>query len=325
MNYYLGLDGGGSKTLAVVTDEQGRIMGRGLSGCGNHQVQVELARRSIQQASGEAMKQAGITRSQISYAMFGLAGADREADFQVLRPMIADMEFPQHGIVCDTEIGLRAGTRQADGVVLVCGSGTNCYGINKQGESLQVGGFGYMFGDFGGGGELAVEVFRTVIRAWEGRENSTLLTEAVLQTLDYPSVERLFHDYLDRGARAPRHLTKLLFQVAEQDEAAREILQRQGRELGKAAAAVIGKLGMMQDRFDLVLVGSVLTRGDRRFITPQIEEMIMPLAPGCRLRRLTMEPVAGAVLLAMEKSGHPVEDGVYDRLNEGLSVKEEQA
>ncbi|RRJ63804.1 ATPase [Paenibacillus oralis] len=323
MDYFLGVDGGGSKTLAVVTDEQGRILGRALSGCGNHQVQEELARRSIIEAAGGALAQAGLDHRQIRYAMFGLAGADREADFLVLRPMIADLGFPEHGIVCDTEIGLRAGTRQPDGVVAVCGSGTNCYGVNKRGESLQCGGFGYMFGDFGGGGELAVEVFRTVIRAWEGRERPTLLTEAVLQTLGYPSVERLFHDYLDRGAGAPGHLAKLLFQVAERDEAVRRILRRQGKELGLAAAAVIRKLGMGEDRFDLVLVGSVLTRADHRFVTPYIEEIVKRAAPDCSLRRLTMEPAAGAILLAMEKSGRPVGESVYERLDAGLSVKEE--
>ncbi|MFD1177459.1 N-acetylglucosamine kinase [Paenibacillus puldeungensis] len=322
MNYFLGVDGGGSKTLAVVTDEHGQILGRGLGGCGNHQVQEELARRSILEATSEALEQAGLTRRQIRYAMFGLAGADREADFRVLRPMIAGLGFPAHGIVCDTEIGLRAGTRQTDGVVLVCGSGTNCYGVNRLGESLQCGGFGYMFGDFGGGGELAVEVFRTVIRAWEGRERPTLLTEAVLQTLGYPSVERLFHDYLDRGAGAPIHLTKLLFQVADRDEAARRILQRQGEELGLAATTVIRKLDMAEDRFDLVLVGSVLTRADHRFVTPYIEESVKPVAPACHLRLLTIEPAAGAILLAMEKSGRPVGESVYERLESGLSVKE---
>jgi len=324
LDYYLGVDGGGSKTLAVVTDGRGRILGQGLSGCGNHQVQVELARRSIADAAAAALEQAGLKRTEIRYAMFGLAGADREADFRILRPMIAGMEFPVHGIVCDTEIGLRAGTRQPDGVVVVCGSGTNCFGVNKMGQSLQCGGFGYTYGDFGGGNDLAVEVFRSVIRAWEGREQPTLLTEAVLQTLGYASVELLFHDCLDRGASVPGHLTKLLFQVADRDEVARGILRKQGNELGMAASAVITKLGMREDAFDLVLVGSVLTRSDHRLITPYIEEKVKPAAPACRLRRLEMEPAAGAILLAMERAGQTVGEPVYDRLGEGLSIKEAQ-
>jgi N-acetylglucosamine kinase-like BadF-type ATPase len=322
LNYYLGIDGGGSKTLAVITDSAGRIVGRGESGCGNHQLGVELARRNIGEAVAEAMAQAELEHSDIEYAMFGLAGADREPDFRILRPMIAGMGFNKHGIECDTVIGLRAGTRQPDGVVVICGSGTNCFGINNRGESFQCGGFGYAFGDFGGGSDLAVEVFRSVIRSWEGRERRTLLTEAALRTLGYSSVEKMFNDYLDEGKEISHQLAKVLFQVANDDEVARGILQRQGTELGLAASAVIRKLGMQSDRFDLVMVGSVLTRGDSQYVTPYIEKEIQAVASGCSLRLLTMEPAAGAILLAMEHSGDTVQSIVYENLEASLSVKE---
>lgn len=322
MNYYLGVDGGGSKTLAVISDNTGRIMGRGVSGCGNHQLGVELASRNIQEAIIQAMKQAGVTHNEIEFSIFGLAGADREADFQILRPMIAALGFEKHDVVCDTVIGLRAGTRQPDGVVIICGSGTNSFGINKRGESVQCGGFGYAFGDFGGGSELAVEVFRSVIRSWEGREKMTLLSEATLRTLGYPSVENMFNAYLDQGRRIPQHIAKLLFEVAKDDEVARSILQRQGTELGLAACAVIRKLSMQHDRFDLVMVGSVLTKGDSRYLTPYIAKEVNEIAADCRLSILTMEPVAGAVLLAMEKTKQNVHESVYQHLEEHLSTKE---
>ncbi|MBN2981411.1 N-acetylglucosamine kinase [Cohnella algarum] len=320
MNYYLGVDGGGSKTLAVVCDERGVILGRGHSGCGNHQSGTEPAKANIREAVEGALAQAGLKRGEIAFTVYGLAGADREADFRVLRPMLADLGLAAHDIVCDTVIGLRAGTRQPDGVVLVCGSGTNCYGINKRGESFQCGGFGYPYGDFGGGTDLAVEAFRSVIRAWEGRGEPTLLTEAVPASLGYASVEAMFHDFLDRDARIPRHLAKLLFEVADRDEVARRILRRQGRELGLSAEATIRRLGMEGDAFDLVLVGSVLTRGESRFVAPYIEEVVLPTAPGCGLRVLTIEPVGGALLLAMERTGREVPAEAYDNLSRALAV-----
>ncbi|WP_337098557.1 N-acetylglucosamine kinase [Paenibacillus sp. YIM B09110] len=325
MNYYLGIDGGGSKTLAVVTDRSGHVIGRGVSGCGNHQIGVELADGSIRAAIHAAMVQANVKHEDIAFATFGLAGADREADFQILRPMVAAMGFEHYQIVCDTVIGLRAGTKQQDGVVVICGSGTNCYGVNALGEELQIGGFGYSFGDFGGGGDLAVEAFRAVIRAWEGREKPTALTELTLDMLGFDTVEAMFHAYLDEYKRAPHTLAKLLFEAADRDEAARAILQRQGRELGISASAVIRRLNMSHDTFDLVMVGSVLTRGDSRYIKPYIEEQVKAVAPHCTLRVLEMEPVAGAILLAMEKSGQQVESTVYDHLNANLAVKERNA
>ncbi|AIQ47333.1 ATPase [Paenibacillus sp. FSL R7-0273] len=321
MNYYLGVDGGGSKTLAVISDAAGRITGRGASGCGNHQTGAERAEINIRQAVEEAMRQAGLRKEQVTSSVFGLAGADREADFRILRPMIAKLGMEPHHIVCDTVIGLRAGTRQSYGAVVICGTGTNCYGINRSGQELQVGGFGYTFGDFGGGGDLAVEAFRSVIRAWEGRGRPTRLTQAILGKLGYASEADMFHYYLDHSLRVPHEIAKLLFEVAAEDETAREILQRQGRELGIAASAVIWRLGMQQDVFDLVLAGSILTRGESRYVVPYISEAVSAAAPGCTLRKLEQEPVAGALLLAMERSGIQVAEDVYEQLHQTLSVK----
>ncbi|WP_151734215.1 N-acetylglucosamine kinase [Paenibacillus tengchongensis] len=321
MNYYLGVDGGGSKTLAVISDEAGRIAGHGVSGCGNHQAGAQTAEDNIRLAVEEALRSAGLGKEQITYSLFGLAGADREADYRVLRPMIAGLGLEPHGIVCDTVIALRAGTRNSYGVVLICGTGTNSYGINSSGEELQVGGFGYTFGDFGGGSDLAVEAFRSVIRAWEGRGQPTRLAPAILAQLGYGSEEEMFHHFLDHGLRVPNGLAKLIFEVAGEDETARAILRRQGSELGNAAKAVIRKLGMERDSFDLVMAGSILTRGDSRYVVPYLEAEVLPAAPACRLRVLEQEPVAGALLLAMERSGVQVGEAVYQQLQHTLSVK----
>lgn len=320
MKYFLGVDGGGSKTLAVVSDERGRIVGRGYGGCGNHQLGPESAKASIRAAVDEALASANVSRVDVAYAVYGLAGADREEDFRILGPMMAELGLGAHDIVCDTVIGLRAGTRQPDGIALVCGSGTNCYGINKQGTSFQCGGFGYAYGDFGGGGELAVEAFRAAIRAWEGRGEPTLLVEAVPAALGYASVEAMFHDFLDRAAHIPRDLVKVLFEVADRDETAQAILRRQGVELGISAEATIRRLGMERDRFDVVLVGSVLTRGDSRYVMPYIEAAVRAAAPGCSLRVLTIEPAGGAVLLAMDRASFGIGPEVYDNLAQALPV-----
>lgn len=322
MNYYLGVDGGGSKTIAVIADEIGRIKGRGTSGCGNHQLGAELAERSIRHAVGEALAEAGLRPQDISFASFGLAGADREADFVVLRPMVGALGFANYHIVCDTVIAMRAGTRQRAGVVLICGSGTNSYGMNADGEEIQIGGFGYEFGDFGGGYALAVEVFRTVIRAWEGRENSTVLTALTLEALGFSSVEKMFHHFLDEERRIPHSLAKLLFQAAPEDQAARRILEQQGIELGTAACAVIRRLGMQDDSFDVVLAGSVLTRGEGNYVVSHIRRLVNQTAPKGRIRILDLEPAAGAVLLGMDLITGPPDAAVYNQLYQELALKE---
>lgn len=315
MNYYLGVDAGGSKTYTIITDEDGTIVGKGQSGNGNHQLDVHEARRNIRESVGMALAQASLTPDRIAFAYFGMAGADREADFRILRPMIAELGFPKHEIVCDTMIALRAGTDKPYGVVIICGTGTNSAGVNPQGEAFQCGGFSYQYGDFGGGGSLNVEVFRSVIRAWDGRGEPTLLTRLLLDSLGYESVEAMFEDYLDHGRTPPTHVAKLLFDAANRGDAvAQAILREQGEELGKSAKAVIKRLRMTDERFDVVLAGSIVTRGQGDFVSAYIEQAVAETAPQASIVKLRVEPVVGAVWSAHEAARGILPQSVYDKL-----------
>ncbi|MFC5470284.1 N-acetylglucosamine kinase [Cohnella suwonensis] len=315
MKYYLGVDGGGTKTYALIVDEQGNIVGKGHSGNGNHQTGYETAKNNIREAVETALAQAGLSKPDIEFAYFGLAGADREIDYRTLRPMIEEIGFPRYDINCDTMIAMRAGTDRPYGVVLICGTGTNSAGVNPAGTFFQCGGFSYPYGDFGGGGSLCVEAFRSVIRAWDGRERPTLLTELVLADLGYESVAVMYDDYLDHEKYPPSRLTKLLFEAAEQGDAvATEILRSQGVELGKSATAVIRRLGLENETFDVVLAGSVIVRGTGEYIRSYVEEAVKGVAPGARIARLTVEPVVGAVWLAVEASGIALPEGIYEKL-----------
>lgn len=308
MSYFLGIDAGGSKTYALLADEKGQVLGKGESGNGNHQIHYATAQYNINEAASMALEQAGITREQVDFAYFGLAGADREADFKILHPMIHELGFSKYEIACDTMIGLRAGTTQSFGVSIICGTGTNCAGRNANGDFYQCGGFNYMYGDYGGGGALNVEVFRSVIRAWDGREQETLLTELLLTELNYNSVEEMFNDFLDHDKSVPLHVAKLLFKAAElEDEVACDILHKQGDELGMQAVSVIKRLEMEEATFDVVLAGSLVTRGDQGWIKGRIEQAVKRIAPNASVTKLTVEPVVGAVWSAIEASGGKVD------------------
>lgn len=315
MAYYLGIDGGGSKTYALLSDEHGHILGKGRSGNGNHQTGAQEAAGSIRGAALAALAEAGLRLDQIRHTYLGLAGADRGADYNILHPMIRSIGFTEYTISGDPMIGLRAGTTRPYGVALICGTGTNAAGRNPQGRHYQCGGFDYMYGDFGGGGALNVEVFRTVIRAWDGRESATLLTEPLLKLLGYAQVEDMYNDFLDHGKSVPLDAARLLFPAAAGgDAAALAILHRQGVELGKAATAVIHRLGMENDRFDVVLAGSLLTRGDRGWIRGPIEQAVREAAPDAAVVTLSTEPVVGALWSALESYGITISNEIYENM-----------
>ena len=315
MAYYLGIDGGGSKTYALLSDEHGHILGKGRSGNGNHQTGAQEAAASIREAAFAALAEGGLQLDEIRHTYLGLAGADRKTDYDILHPLVRGIGFTEYTISGDPVIGLRAGTTRPYGVALICGTGTNAAGRNPQGQHYQCGGFDYMYGDFGGGGALNIEVFRTVIRAWDGRESATLLTEPLLKLLGYARVDDMYDDFLDHGKSVPLDAARLLFPAAaEGDAAALAILHRQGVELGKSAAAVIHRLGMENEVFDVVLAGSLLTRGDHGWIRGPIEQAVQKAAPAAAVVTLSTEPVVGAVWSALESNGITVSKEIYEKM-----------
>ncbi|MGR7946459.1 N-acetylglucosamine kinase [Paenibacillus sp. M.A.Huq-81] len=307
---FLGIDAGGSKTHALLVDEKGKVLGQGLSGNGNHQTAFQVARTNIENACNDALKEAGVTKEDVTFAYFGLAGADREPDYDILRPMIASLGYERYSIACDTMIGMRAGTSRAYGAVIISGTGFNSAARNSKGEELQYGGFGYLFGDgHGSGTDLAIHAFRSAVRSWEGREKPSLLTELVPQKMGYSSVKEMYDDALDNGKRPSKDLAKLVFEAAGQgDEVAINILEEAGSEHANSAIALIKRLGMQDDVFDVVLTGSVLSRGSSPHMVDAIKKKVAEAAPNATVVQLTVDPVIGAVMSAMDCSGIVIDE-----------------
>lgn len=316
MRKYLGVDAGGSKTHAVIINERGNVLGKGIAGNGNHQIDRDLAADNIQSACNAALLEAGITKEEVNFAYFGLAGADREADYEILRPMIASMGYPKYEIACDTMIGMRAGTDRSYGAAIICGTGFNSAARNADGEELQYGGFGFKYGDgYAGGSGLALLTFRSVMRAWDGRGPETRLTSMVLDHMNYTSVESLFEDVLYGKVSVPSSLVKILLEAAEAGDAvAISILETEGAELANAVCTLIERLGMSDETFDIVYIGSVLNKGKGSILTDAIERSVAKRAPYARCIRLTSDPVAGALLSAMDSDGRVIDVETESRL-----------
>ncbi|WP_068619739.1 N-acetylglucosamine kinase [Paenibacillus tuaregi] len=318
MDCYLGVDAGGSKTHSLLVNSNGDVIGRGAAGNGNHQTGLRQAEENIALACRLALEEAGVSQSEVTYAFFGLAGADREPDFEILRPMIGALGFPRHRIACDTMIAMRAGTSRSYGAVIISGTGFNAAARSRSGEELQYGGFGYLFGDgLGAGRSLADFAFRSAVRAWDLRGKPTLLHDLVLRETGFPDVPRMLDAALDERFRPPLRLAELVFEAAQLgDEVAREFLWEQGTEHGNAAAALIKRLGMQNDEFDVVLGGSVLAKSQYSGMVDAIKEELRKTAPRASVTRITMEPVAGAVLSAMDSAGHSASEEVIRKLEQ---------
>ena len=317
---FLGLDAGGNKTDAWICDSQGNILGHSQTGCGNHQVDLTTARDNIYTAVKNALTMANTSQEEITFAFFGLAGADRKADYLILNPMIEKLGFSNWKIECDTMIAFRAGSKLAYGIVLICGTGVNCAGRSLNGNEIQIGGFGYTYGDFGGGHDLAIEAFRTVIRSWEGREPKTELTSLLLSKLNYPNVESMRDDFLDNPKKIPQTIVPSLLELATKgDVCSQAIIRHQAQELAISAKSAIRQLGLSKLPFDVVLAGSILTKEPGNLLFDIIEKEVHSIAPLANIIRLSSPPVIGAILRAMDESDVPICDEILENLQKYTS------
>jgi N-acetylglucosamine kinase-like BadF-type ATPase len=306
MRYFLGVDGGASKTMAVVIDEHGETHGWGKTGGSNHQtIGIERALANIRGAIDQALHKAGLSAEDIDYAVYGLAGADRSTDLAVLEPALATLPIRSWQLVCDTMIGLRTGSPSYTGVVLICGSGTNAAGRNKSGKVIQTGGFGYLFGDWAGGYDLARHAFRMAIRSWEGREEPSMLVERVPAYLGFADVPTMVNHYLDHPlSRVPPDLAIIVHEAANAGDAlAGRLLWKTGRELGLAAHSVALRLGDLEPPWPLVLIGSVLQKGRHPIVLEGLRETLDSRGWSYQLVIPEVPPVCGALWLALDAQG----------------------
>jgi N-acetylglucosamine kinase-like BadF-type ATPase len=321
MAYFMGVDGGNSKTFTVITDEAGRLLGRGLAGCGNHQGPgIEAALSSIMASANMALEQAGLKYEDIAFVQYGLAGADRQKDFDILRPGLATLPFAKWDVVCDTYEGLRAGSPDNIGVVLVCGSGTNSAGRNREGAMVQTGGFGYLFGDRSGGGDMARETFSHAVRSWDLRERPSILPEKVAKYFGFADMGEVYDHFLDNDIyEVPRDLTLVLHEAADEgDELAIRLLRRSGDELGRAANSVIRRLGGFagETSIPIVLVGSVVQEGRNPHLLAALRERVALENERFEFVIPKMAPVYGSVLLAMDQLGLKATEDIVRRFEE---------
>lgn len=323
---FVGVDAGGTKTYALVADEAGEVLGVGRAGPGNWEgVGLDGAQAALRQAVGEALTAARTSPQEVTAAAYGLAGLDWPSDEVRLRPLVDALGLSGPAVwVNDTFVALRAGAREPWGVVIVAGTGTTVAGRNRWGEMARTLGLGYPFDDWGSAPDLAQAALHAVARAYTGRGPATPLSDRLVRLVGAADVP----DLLEGVSRWRYNLFPLvadavqaLMEEADRgDAAAREIVLRAGRELGGGAVAVIRRLGMEGEEFDLVLAGG-LFRSATPLLLETLSETVRAVAPRARPVRLEAPPAVGGVLLAMDAVGWEATPEVRQRLARGATVK----
>jgi N-acetylglucosamine kinase-like BadF-type ATPase len=308
MTYFLGVDGGGSKTAALVTDENGKPLGRGLAGGSNHlRVGIETATRNIERAVNIALVEAGIAIREIEYAYCGIAGSDHPEHHERVVEALR-IFFPRGNFIVDTDarIALTGAVGFSDGVVIIAGTGSVSFGRNAAGEEARAGGWGPTLGDEGSGYAIARDGLSAIVRAHDGRGPATKMTEllcfdyGLCDPGDLPRMVYAATTHTDDIAR----YGKLVIEAAGSgDEVAREILTRAGHELGECVVAVARKLNLTGKEFPVAYVGGAFNAGELLF--QPMREVIGAAAPHAKIIRPLRAPTEGAAMMAIRAAKNP--------------------
>ncbi len=298
--YVIGVDGGGTKTHAVVMDEQARVLGEGFAGPSNPlRVGVNSAALAVREAVDEACDAAGVRRADIVAAEVGLAGVRRADLRERVRETLLGLGLGRIEVVTDAEIALYGATNGAPGLVLIAGTGSICCGLSARGKRMCAGGWGPLAGDEGGGAWLAQRALQAVAHATDGRGPETMLVKAACRYFNVTAPEDLSLA-LYAPSMTNEHLAgfgrNVIVAAQKRDAVARAIIAEAGRELGQAAVAVIRKLNMQAERFQVAYVGGVF-HADELILRP-LREIINSVAPHAYLAPPHLPPAIAAAHMA---------------------------
>ncbi len=298
---FVGVDGGGTKTLALLANEQGELLGRGQGGTANYQsAGEEAALAAIERAVDAAFTAAGIPPRPPDALCLGLAGVDRPDDRALFERWLAEHMPQATGVVVnDADLLLAAGTPEGWGVAVICGTGAIAVGRRADGVGDRADGWGYLLGDAGSGYAIGRATLRAVMRAADGRGPATSLTETVLAHWGLAIPDDLI-DRVYRKPLAPKDVARLAV-LAEQaaqagDTVALALIEKAGRDLAESAATVVRKLALPTPT-PCALAGGAILHG----ATIRSAFLLAAEAAGLRLEpvQLVTEPAQGAVRLAL--------------------------
>ncbi len=298
---FLGVDIGSSTSHGLLADEEGRILGFSEGGPGNHEVVgYDGLYEVLSQITNEVLQSAGVGMEEIQGSGFGVSGYDWPSERSPTLEVINRLGLPTAiELVNDTLLGMYAGSEQGWGIVILAGSGENCWGRDPHGKIGRMTGWGPFMGEYGGASTIAAKAIQVVSAEWGQRGPTTSLTQLLIDETGaqdiHDLIEGLCMDRYHVGAK----ITPKIFQAAEGgDSVAHQIIGWTAEHLAGMVIGVVHQLGFQQENFEVVEMGGVFQAG--KLLIDPFRAAVHEQTPGACFVPLKVPPVVGAVLLAAE-------------------------
>lgn len=319
--YVLGIDGGGTKTQAVIVDDSGQLCGAGLGGPSNYDdVGIDTTQASIGQAVDAARQMADIPQIPFSAAFLGMAGVVSPTDRSIIRDIAQDLNLASPeaiGVDHDCRIALAGGLSGRPGMVQIVGTGSSTFGMNVAGEGWRSGGWGQLISDEGSSYWLGVQAMRIAVSAFDGRIVNTSLLKKVQAHLELAHMNDIMHRiYIAGFSRADvAGLAPLVIEAAQEgDNVALELIDQGTQDLAECVLAVAKRLNFTAGPCELAMVGGLFRAGDI-FVQP-FKNAVLNRLPHCDIIPAELPPVLGAGVLSLQMLNISIDEGVAQSLSQ---------
>ena len=302
MAYFLGIDGGGSKTTCVVGDEVA-VLARVTTGPSNiNRVGETRARESLHEAIRQACEAAGIAPRQVHRACVGVAGVGNEETANAVRKMVAEIMSAEIEVVGDMQIALEAAFGGGPGVIVIAGTGSIAYGRDAQGRTARAGGWGFAVSDEGSAHWIGRSAVANLLRAIDQEEKVAAGTPLFLElraVWNFHSVDELVWS-TNSGADFAALFSAVLAAADAGDAVAKRVLAQAAVELARLAGIVMHRLFGSGDtsRVSLAMVGGVFRHA--KPVREAFQKEICMANLKAHLNPEVVEPVQGALQRARE-------------------------
>jgi N-acetylglucosamine kinase-like BadF-type ATPase len=314
--YFLGVDGGNTKTDYMLCTTDGRFVDLHRTGqCSHENFDDGFAgmERVMWEQLSVLFNRNGISVENIEAAGFGLAGADLPYQVYELKKRVESIGFTKYGLANDGILGVKGASENGVGLCVVNGTGTVVIGMDKKGDILQVGGVGPLSGDNAGGGYIRDKIISLLYDFhYRCGEDSPMFPRVMeLLKIKPEDLLTLISDY----GRLQKYMTEIIkigsAAAVEGDAIAKKIFDDIGETIGRSAAGCIRRLSL-DNEVDIVQVGSIWHKIAYNGMNASFLKTVCELSgKNCRIIKLKAPAAVGGVFWAKEISAGVPADAVF--------------
>lgn len=303
MSYVIGIDGGGTKTALKLADNKGNVIIANEGGpCNINSMGKEAVSKMLKDLIKDTLTKSQLLMEDIETICIGTAGVDRPSDKAIMEDILRNTGFQGKTIITnDAVTALYGGVGGAEGVILISGTGSICYGRNAEGETKRAGGWGHLIGDEGSGYYIGINAINRIARANDGVEEETVMTDLILDYLKLENASGLI-EYVYRSGAGKSEIAALARLVDEAykqgDIAAEEILAKAAYELFLISKAVLDGLKLGSEKAILAVNGSVIEKNEK--VSSEFKRLMSRNYPLIEVVNMKNDAAFGAVLMAIK-------------------------